>query len=181
MDEWSANEQTDGNYSLIIDFPEFTTTQVHKGTNWDCDDGMWDDMTDLEKEFYFDEANFRSASPIYSPIVDTDKDFSTTFERITTAYCIRFTMNTTIVETEGNAAEATFTVSEDFADLVTIEVSGVYVYMVFAQSILAGTIIPFEVNFGTDIKTTTVQSGTVSLPGDITSITDFAALSTIGA
>ena len=181
MATWAVNESTSDNYTLYIDFPSFNTSGTHVGNDWDITDDDWDDLTDLEQSFYRDEANFRSASPIYSPVVDTDKDFSTTWERITTAYCIRFTMNTTIVETEGNAAEARFEVSEDYANLVTFKVIGVYVYMVFSQTIMAGAIIPFEANFGAEIKTTTVQSGTVSIPGDISSINEFAALSTIGA
>lgn len=177
-----ANETTDGNYSVYVDFPRYNTTDIHANADdWTVDDDAWEDMSDSEKLRFYDQRNWRVWAPTYDPDVDTDKDFSTVFERYTTVPAFKFTFNTSVSTVDGNAAQVNFTISGDDYPELKIQVSGSYIFVLISEEITAPYNFEFEIEFADDIECDSVHSGYVTCAGDETSATWASTLSAIAA
>ena len=101
------NGVLDGNYSVIMDFPGYTTTNTHVGDNWACDDDDWDDLDADDKLDYYDERNWRNQAPEYILDDDTNNEYSDNMEQLTEAYALKFAFNSTISSTNGNDYQVT--------------------------------------------------------------------------
>jgi hypothetical protein len=178
---WAVNETTDGNYTLIFDFPNYDTSDIHANSNdWDMTDDDWEDLTDAEKEYYYDQANFRTWAPTYDPAVDTDKDYSTVFEKYTSVPAFVFTSNDSLSTIDENANQVNVTIAEEFADYIKVQVSGTYLFFLISENVSPGTI-KFEISMGSGIQINTVRSCFATVAGDESSATVGTVLSTIAA
>ena len=185
MDEITVGAfNTDGNYTLVLDCPHYTTSNLHANSDdWDVTDDDWDEMTTTEKEWYYDEANVRDQAPFYNPADDDEKDYSDDLERLTNAFACRLTMNGSISTTDGNDAQVNFTMTDSDIPAEVI-ISGVYVYIVWYETIEfdSGAISErMEIEFGEDIHLDNAQSGRLEVPRDNYGLGTFTELSAIGA
>jgi len=177
---WQGGVST--NYTAVLKQPILTKANNHYGAaGWEIDTADFADYTQRNKEDMFNEMNWCDQYPTYDPTIDTSNDFVRDFEIITGAFVLKWTMNGTMSAT----ALANTQVNVTFARGLPIDylISGVNLYMIWYEGFDFSDgeyVFDFEMNMGTHINVTTVQSGTVQVPGTISSITEFSAYSVIG-
>lgn len=176
MDEW--DKATDGNFSLSLDFPHYTTANKHAGVNWDIDADEFDELTENQLQELYNEQNYRSEAPLYIPGDDTEKDFADDLEKVTEAFAFQFTMNTTISKTDGNVRQVNMTILND-NDAIELVISGEYIYFIFVEIIEAPYALNFEIQMAANITFSTVKSGRIAVPQDEDNLGSFTALSTL--
>lgn len=179
-----ASYQTDNNLTVVMDIDHYTTADIHANTDdWDIDDDDWTDMTTEEKEEVYDEANYRSQEPLYSPHVDLEKDFSDPLEKLTDALILRWIFNESVSTTDGSATQINFTVNN--ADLpIEVIYNGVNIDLVWYEGIdfLDGAYsFDIEIQFGADITLSDVDSGRIVVPRSDDNLGAFTKYSDIGA
>lgn len=166
---FTSGYQTADNFTAIIDCPHYTTTNIHVGDNWDVSTTDFNtDYSQTQKEFYYDEANFRCQARYLDPTVDTaDHEYIEGLERYTEYFAIRITFNDSVSTVDGNVLEVNCTVAK--GEDVKALVSGTYIYLVVDDTInfkLGTYDINFEMQFGVNISISTVQSGRLTVPDD---------------
>lgn len=183
MDEIAANCSTDANYTISFDFPQFNSANSHSGDDWEVDDDDVDDYTEDELQYLYNEENWRCQAPVYVITADADDDYSKTFEKFTEVFAFKIQMNTTISTSDGNSAQINCTIDDQYSDLVYSQVSGQYLYLLFADAVTAPDSFMFELEFGDDIciDEQLVYSGRLAVTGDITTAGSFSAYSAVGA
>lgn len=175
---------TDANITLVMDCPHHTTTNIHANSDdWAVDDEEWDDMTESEKDEYYDEKYWRSQAPLYVPADDDEKEFDDDLEKLTEAFALKFDFNGTISTTDGNAAQVNMTVNDDDLPIEVI-ISGDLIYLVFYETISFETgdyDFDLEVEFGDDIHLDDIDSGRIEVPRDDDNLGTFTKYSDIAA
>lgn len=157
---------TSANYTAVYDVPHVTTTstELHYGTGWAMSTADFADLTQTQKNVYYDEAQWTGQFPYYSPVVDTLKDPRYPLEYITDGFAFMFKFNESISTTPG-VANVNFTVASDVdAEVVT---SGEYIYMIFYEEISfkdGAVMSKFEMQTGTGICLTDCDSGRIVVP-----------------
>lgn len=176
---------TNGNFTIIADCPHDTQTaaQLHVGDDWAMDDDDFDDLSASDKAEYYDEKYWACQAPLYDPSVDTDKDFDDDLERLTSAFCFKFTFNATISTADAATTQINCSIN-DASEPIEVVFSGAYIYMVFYDIIdfkYGAYSFTLELEFGTHIHLDDVDSGRVSVPGDDDTVTAFVKYSDVAA
>jgi len=181
------------NGTVVMNMPWNSTVGWHAGTTggdeWDIDEDDLDVIDDGidpitleytdEMEWLRDQRNFRTIAPYYDLVDDTLKDYDSDLERITNAFAVRFSFNTTINMTDyfnpttpGLAADAqvNFTLYErDYiAEPAEIIFSGDEIYVVYLDPITFSGIysFDFEIDLGPGINCSAVETGRLIVPQD---------------
>ena len=178
----ASGYQTDGNLTVVMDVPHYTTTNTHVGTNWDIEQSEFDDMTQAEKEFVWDEKNYRCQAPVYVPGDDLEKDYDDDLEKLTDAFALKFTFNTSVSTVDGNAAQINCTVAK--GKPIDVVYSGTFIYMIFHEVIDFEEKVydfDFEMTFAVNISLSNVHSGRLVVPRDDDNLGTFTVYSAIGA
>jgi len=179
-----GNLSLNANYTVIMDVPHYTTSGIHaNGNDWTVDSDDWDDMTASEKEFYYDEANFRSQAPLYNPSDDLSKDYDHPLEKLTEAFAIKLTFNTTVSTVDGNAAQVNITVVDD-DEPIEVVVSGTFIFLIFYDEVKFNNgprSFRLEMVTGSGIGLDNAHSGRLEVPYDDRNLGTFTAYSAIGA
>lgn len=174
---------TDSNVSLIFDCPHYTTSNIHANTvDWACDDDDWEDMSDNEKADYYDEKYWRCQAPTYDPSIDVNKEAKDDLEKITNAFAFKITCNDTISTEDGNANQVNITIDAD--EPVEIVVSGTDIYLIYYDVVSfesGAQRLDIELEFGTDITLSDIDSGRIVVPDDDDNLGTFTKYSDIAA
>jgi len=170
-----ADYQTDGNYTVIFDCPHYTTSDIHANTaDWAIDEDIWDDMSASNKEFYYDEANFRNQAAMFNPETATeaaklhmDYDLSD----VTSAFALQIVCNETVDYADETSTTAiNITITENINGNVYRVNDDENIYLVFDGDISFENgiqSIGLEIEFGSDITLSDMNSGRITVPGHI--------------
>ncbi len=177
-----AGEQTNGNFTGVLDVPIDSTTAAnrHYGDAWDLSTTEFGELTLKQRKFYWDEGNWQDQFPTYDPTLDTVNEYVRDFETITNTFALKFEMNATINVTNGAVTQVNVTIAKGFP--IDIVISGTDLYMVWYEGfnfLEDPYTFDFEMWFAANISITTVYSGRVDVPASLSSITDFVAYNTI--
>jgi len=174
--------QTDGNTTVTLDIPHYNPNDTRVGEKWNITATDFADMSQLQKEYVQDEANYRCLFPTYNPTVDQEKEYDSNLERITFAHCLKYQFNTTLNKTDGSVHQVNMSTVDSNIPVETV-ISGQFIYQIFYESIkfIDG---PYsfrnEWQFANNISLVNVFSGTIVLPRGSDNLGDFVQLSTIG-
>ena len=91
----------------------------------------FDDFTTTQKAVYYDEKNWAGQYPLYSPVVDLEKEYHSDLEKITDAFALKFTFNTTVSTVDGNQAQVNVTIASDHK--VECVISGTNIYFIWYE------------------------------------------------
>ena len=181
-DPFGQQDAVAGNFTLVMDVPQWTFTNIHVGTNWDIEQSEYDDYSSKELEFVHNEANWRCQAPLYNPTVDLEKSGEEDgLESLTNAFAICWTYNTSVSTTDGASTQINCTISDSTPAEVVID--GTHIYMIFYEVIdfEDGPItVDFEYSEAINIYATNVQSGRLVVPRDEDALGAFTAYSVIG-
>lgn len=163
-----ASHQTNGNYSIVGDVDHFAemhadSTQLHVGANWDMTDAKFDDLSATKQAEYYDQKYWNSYDPLYDSDVDLmDVSPRYALEYYTNCPAFKFTFNTTVSD------NINFTLSDDTKNLAVVVEDGVYIYMVFHESLTFLTGIQswgYEIEYNaTAIELSDVDFGRATVP-----------------
>lgn len=178
-----------GNYTVHLDVPNLSgsVNVTHVGDDWDFDDDDWDSATVTQKRKYWDERYWRCQAPTYSPLIDTEKEFSEPLERITNAFDIRFSFNTTVNVTDGCTTQVNLTImDENYANVEPIKIvnDGQNIHLIFTGAITftkAGYNFDIQLQHGANIRLNNVETGRIITPREEDSLGAFTAYSSIRA
>ncbi len=178
--------QTNGNFTFIMSVPQSTTTNAHAGSGgWDIEQSDVNDMDATELRELYDERFWRCQAPTYDPAVDTQKKYDDTLERITNAFALMIDFNDTVSTTDGNVNQVNCSITDFYTDYpVEVIISGDKIYFVFTQVIqfkYNDYTLPFEMEFGTNISISDVDSGRIVVPQDDDNLGLFTKYSDIAA
>ena len=180
MDEW--DKAADGNFTLALDFPHYTVTNLHGGSDdWAITSDDVDEMSTAELQDYWNEQNWRCQAPIYDPGNDTEKDFGNDLERLTNAFAIEFDFNDTVSTTDAAVTQVNMTIADLYDEVVDIIISGDKIYTIFTETIIAPYSFDFEILMAANITCSTVKSGRIAVPQDDDNLGAFTAYSTLQA
>jgi hypothetical protein len=178
----ASGHQTDGNFTLEFQYPTYTTTELHYGSNWQTSSDDWDDMSTEEKEEYYNENNWRCQAPQYLIGEDTDNDYDDLWEKITNTYGFKFTFNTTLNETDGSVTQVNMTLEDDapFTKVVT----GEYIYLLAERTIdceFNAYELDLELQYAANVSLSNVHSARFDVYNEESSATVESTYSAIGA
>lgn len=180
----ASGHQSDGNYTLEFQFPTYTTSNLHYGSNWEISSDDYDDMTTEEKEDLWNENLWRCQAPQYLLGEDSDNDYTETWERITNTYGFKFTFNDTINATDGSVTQVNFTLSDDSEYDFTKVVSGEYIYLLGEDIVdceFNSAELDFELEYAANITLSNVHSARFDVFNEEDSATVDSTYSSIGA
>ena len=189
---------TDGDYTIYLNMPEGSANGYHAGDTggdeWNIDADELADIVadaavhpwDIDYDLLWlqDQSNFRTIAPLYDLTDDTDDDFITEIEQHTNCFNIRFTMNTSISETDGNTAQVNFTIMDrDFNEIpAEILIHAEFVDVIFYEPITCyDQLYNFDVRieFADWIYLTSVTTNRILTPNDRNNLGGVTLLNTM--
>lgn len=181
-----ASHQTAGNYTLIYDIPHYTTTvaQMHYGTNWDLSAEDFDDLTQANKEDYWDESNWAGQFSLFDP---NDFIYKTTLSHpllstMTNAFAFKMTLNASVSIVDGNTNQVNFTIADNSPFEVVI--SGDVIYLIAYQPLIFTSGVKnlgFSIDYGTTIELSDIDSGNIPIQQSGNTLGTFVKLSDIAS
>jgi len=180
-----ASYSTDSNLTLIFDCPHYTITNIHANSDdWEVDDDDWDELSASQQAEYYDEKNYRSQAVLYDPDVDTLKDGGDSdLSAITNALCFKFTFNDSISTIDAAVTQINITVADDDIP-VEFVISGANIYAIYYETVSfvnGAQALGFEIEFGSQIELSDIDSGRIVLPRSSSSFGTFTKYSDIAA
>jgi hypothetical protein len=180
---------TDGNYSLVMDFPGYTTSNEHAGEDggdgddgWEIDDDDLEDYDTDDYEYLYNERNWRAQRATFDLEATTNYNYESTLERNTEFYAIKYEFNTTISSTDGAATQVNFTYNDNNDLLADTHTTGQYVYVIMQSPVLAMDNFDFEVQLAVNITCSNIYSGRATInDGSINGLSFSAYSSSISA
>ena len=175
--------QGDDNQTVIIDCPHYTTTvaEMHYGTGWELSATDFADYTEAQKEFMWDEKNFRAQAMYLDPTLDTcDHEYIEGLEQYTEYFALKLTYNDSVSTIDGNALEVNCTIAK--GESVRAVYSGTLIYFIVTEIINfedGAYDFKFEIQHAANISISSVYSGRLTVPDDSPGV--FSAYSAIGA
>ncbi len=178
--------QTNGNFTFTMSVPPHTTTDTHSGAGgWDIEQSDVDEMDGTELRELYDERFWRCQAPVYVPGDDTQKKYDDTLERYTNCFALMLDFNDTISTDDSNVNQVNCTITNFYIDYpVEVIVSGDKIYLVFTEVITFKDndyTLPIELEFGTNISLSDVDSGRISVPQNDDNLGPFVKYSDIAA
>ena len=189
---------TDGTYTMYLKMPYESPNGYHAGVDggdeWDMDDEELVDLLadaaihdwDIDHELLWlqDQSNHRTIAPLYDLTDDTENDYISDIEKVTNCFAVRITMNTTISETDGNAAQVNFTIMDRDYNYIPAEViyDAASIWVVFYEPITCyDQLYNFDVRFefGTALYIASVTTNWLITPQDDDNLGAAALLNTM--
>jgi len=181
----ASGYQTNGVHISIMDIPHNTTAdgELHVGSDWNIDTDDFNAMSQSEKEYVYDEANWRGHYPTYNPNLDDEKGYLSNLEKITNAPALKFLFNTTINTTDGSVHQINMTLVDTTLP-IQIVFSGNCIYHIFYDAItfdLGVYSYKFQMEFGVNVSLSSVSSGNLPVPREEDNLGTFVQLSVMGS
>ena len=142
---------TSGTYTMYLNMPYQSAHGYHAGDTggdeWSIDADELTEITDdaaihdydMDTDLWWlqDQSNHRTIAPLYDLTDDTNDAYDSDIEKYTNCFNIRFTMNDTLSETDGNDHQVNFTIMERDGNNIPAEVivHGVFIDIVFYEPI----------------------------------------------
>ena len=181
-----ADHQTDGNYTLIYDCPHYTTTeaQMHYGTGWKLSADDFADLSQANKETYYDEKNWAGQFTLFDP---NDYVYKTTLSHpllssMTNAFAFKLTFNDSVSIVDGVDTQVNFTLGDSNAFETVI--SGTEIYLIAYQPILFKNGVQslnLEISYATNITLSDIDSGNIPILQSGNALGTFVKLSDIAS
>ena len=181
-----ASHATDGNFTLVYDIPHYTTTvaQMHYGTNWALSADDFDDLSQEDKEDYWDEKNWAGQFALFDP---NDFTYKTTLSHpllstMTNAFCFQMTFNTSVSIVDGATNQINFTLSDN-SPFETV-ISGDVIYLIAYQPLTFDSGVKnlgFELEYATHIEMSDIDSGNIPIQQSGNTLGTFVKLSDIAS
>lgn len=136
-DEW--NGHASANITIHLDVPHYDLTDPHFGQagihEWDIETTDFQDFDAEEREWVYDQRNWRTAAPLYDLRDDLQKEFSDDLDKITNAFVVRIVFNQTIDPIDTANTHVNFTLMERDFNSYNIEtiISNDTLYCVFLR------------------------------------------------
>lgn len=175
---------TNGNFTLIMDYPMFNPNKTHRGNYWKIDDDLAD-LTEAEIQKLYNERLYRSQKPAYIMGDDLEKEFDTKLKRLTNAFALRFTANSSINITDGSVHQINFTIrDENYAEDIQVVISAQMIYLIFTDDFncyVKPYTFDYEITMAANITISNIHSGRLEVPRNDDNLGTFTVYSQIAS
>jgi len=159
-----------GNYTMALDVPLWTTGAPHCDDHWDMEHCP-PDMDEPDEEDWlitYNERSHRCEAPLYNPANDDSKEYESHLEQITEAFALKITFNGTINCTDGSGYQVNMTIMDElYSEPIEIVSCGDSIYVIFYDPINFNPKLysfSYEILFGDTITWSDIEAGRLTIP-----------------